>query len=151
VPAASSCLLPLQGYHYLYFELSIRVSRVSVRGRVRADFIMPLGLGGVKLGFVRKPSLAMDLESTVTLGLVPVPLQDQIADLVRSLVDDWLVDNLVEPNTMHFRTVDRAALRRSRLAGEAGDDDADSRRAVDDDVERAVLAALTHRLTTLAE
>ncbi|KAJ1625986.1 hypothetical protein T492DRAFT_843540 [Pavlovales sp. CCMP2436] len=54
----------VEGYHYIYFEVTMRISHVSVKGTVKADFLKPLGLGGVRLSFLRKPALAMDLEST---------------------------------------------------------------------------------------
>lgn len=136
----------------------MRISRVSVKGQVRADFLMPLGLGGVKLGFVRKPKLAMDLESTVSLGLVPVPVQDQIADIVRELMDDWLVQNVVEPNSMIFRPAPVPTQAVATCRGDGGKaTSASGDRAppetlpsgpVDDEMERAVLAALTHRMTS---
>lgn len=140
----------------------MRISRVSVKGQVRANFHLPLGLGGVELGFVRKPKLAMDLESTVSLGLVPVPVQDQIADIVRELMDNWLVQNVVEPNSMLFLPAPLPApsggVRRSEsikalpTTGEASSDSLSGSALmsapVDDEVERAVLAALTHRMTT---
>jgi hypothetical protein len=115
---------------------------------------MPLGLGGVTLCFVRKPALAMDLESTVSLGLVPVPVQDQIADIVRTLMDDWVSQQLVAPNSMHFRpgpTGKPPAFSRSRsnsssVASRHAGTAPEEGPPVDDEVERAVLAALTHRL-----
>jgi hypothetical protein len=120
----------------------VRVSSVSVKGLIAADFVPPLGLGGVKLRFVHKPKLAMDLESTVNIGLVPVPIQDQIADIVRSLVDDWLVQNLVSPNLMHFKPDPTPSPTHASGGGLK-----EGSLPIDDEVERAVLAALTHRLT----
>mgnify|MGYP003683615795 CR=1 FL=1 len=103
---------------------------------------------------MRKPKLAMDLESTVSLGLVPVPVQDQIADIVRELMDDWLVQNVVEPKSMLFLPAPNPAHPGGAGRADAGKAGAASCSSevsvrptahVDDEVERAVLAALTHR------
>jgi len=163
--------LQVEGLHYLYFELGMRVRGLKLTGRLRVDLVSPLGQGGVKLGFVKYPKVGMDLETSVSLGFVPVPIQDQIADIVRAQMDDWLVKHIVMPRAMHFKPFGSSTpappstARTSTFRGEgsasthdlgphimrkescASLNGSDGAYDVDDEMERAVLAALTHRMT----
>lgn len=146
----------VEGYHYLYFELSVRVTKLKLAGRLMVDFVQPLGVGGVRIGFADFPSVSMDLESEVNLGFVPVPIQDQIADIVRVQIDNWLTENVVAPRVMHFSPFGGTQTESVNTAGDcesvapstpmsrAGGDGAED---VDEDVQKAIVAAMTHRMT----
>jgi len=169
----------LEGLHYLYFELSLRASRVRIEGRVRVELVAPLGAGGMRVAFEHFPDVSMELESTVSLGFVPVPVQDQIADLVRGQMRDWIAGHVVAPAALHISPTgkpvastfgsgpDPGALVRLRssqsansvaslprdaptiaeepspVRSKSGGDELDP---PDDEVQRAVIAALNHRM-----
>lgn len=90
----------LEGWHYIPFSLSIRVSGIAIDGRFNLKMSPRLDYFWVSFG--KDIKLDMNVEVEVTWGIVNMPLQATIERMVRTGLDDWLRTSLIEPNSMRF-------------------------------------------------
>lgn len=120
----------LEGWHYIPFSLSIRVSGITIDGRFSLK-LSPL-LDYFWVSFGKDIQLDMNVEVEVTWGIVNMPLQATIEKMVRTGLDDWLRTSLIEPNSMRFTGIP--------LKGERG--------VTDEDVQKATVAAEQAMLRT---
>lgn len=75
------------------FNAVTRCSAIHVSGRLRAAFSPDLT--ALRVAFVDTPHLAMSVRSRVGWGAVPLPVRQQIEQVVRNQLRDFVSDTLV--------------------------------------------------------
>ncbi|GAB5363424.1 hypothetical protein AAMO2058_000881800 [Amorphochlora amoebiformis] len=93
----------VEGSHYLSFTLNIEIHKLKVNGM----FILSCAkdLSSVAICFPEMPSVSLQIDTTIALGILPIPLsimQQSIASRVKEAFLGWLKRSLVHPNTMAF-------------------------------------------------
>lgn len=66
----------------------VRVSNIHVRGVMRTAFSSDLS--AVRVSFATPPELRMDVDTSVEWGVVPVPVQESIDEMVRQQVASFI-------------------------------------------------------------
>ena len=95
---AWSCELALDGRQMISFSTVVRVSGVRVAGRLGLSFSSDMRRLGIR--FLEKPVLDVRVACHVTLGQVPLPIQNQLSSLIHDEAMKWIATNLVAPNEL---------------------------------------------------
>lgn len=90
----------LGGRHYVPFTLSLRVSNIRVKGQLSLTLLSSLHYFWVS--FNKDIEFDMTIEVDLLVGLLSVPLQATVEELVRKGFNEWLRNSLVEPNRMRI-------------------------------------------------
>eukprot|EP00040_Diaphanoeca_grandis_P018328 m.96352 g.96352 ORF g.96352 m.96352 type:complete len:364 (+) comp26888_c0_seq5:248-1339(+) len=90
----------LGGRHYVPFTLSLRVSNIRVQGQFSLKLLSSLHYFWVSFNKDIKVEMSIDVDLVV--GILSVPLQATVEELVRKGFDEWLRNSLVEPNRMRI-------------------------------------------------
>lgn len=92
----------------LGFNSLTRVSGIQLKGELRCAFSDDLT--SLRISFVTKPLLEMDIESSVGWGAVPIPVREQIEGMVRVEIEHFVKSRLTGDESMVI------VLRRKALA-----------------------------------
>lgn len=91
----------VDGSQYLAFTLMVRISDFRVSGRLK--FRASSDLSELGMQFVALPKLRLKVETSVSWGSVPLPLQTYIETVVQDEFQRWMVDNVVSPHELVLR------------------------------------------------
>jgi len=93
----------VEGSHYLSFTLQIKIQKLQVKGSFHLNCAKDLS--SVRIWFDDVPNIDLQIQTTIALGILPIPLsilQESIATRVRLAFLAWLKRSLVQPNSMAF-------------------------------------------------
>jgi len=93
----------VEGSHYLSFTLNILIRKLSVKGEFNLECAKDLTT--VTIWFNELPTIDLQIQTTIVLGILPIPLsimQETLASKIRTAFIGWLKDNLVYPNSLQF-------------------------------------------------
>lgn len=82
----------------LGFNSLARVSGIHLKGQLRCAFSKDLT--SLRISFVEKPLLDMDIESSVGWGAVPIPVREQIEVMVRDEIEQFVERRLTGDESM---------------------------------------------------
>lgn len=82
----------------LGFNSLTRVSGIHLKGELRCAFSRDLT--SLRISFVTKPLLEMDIESSVGWGAVPIPVREQIEAMVRVEIEHFVESRLTGDESM---------------------------------------------------
>ena len=80
------------------FKLIVRVTAMSLKGVI--SLTLPNDLAFVVFSFHEMPKLQMTMDTTVSLGSVPMPLQRGASALIRAEIKKWLSNTAVAPHSL---------------------------------------------------
>ncbi|CAN8064999.1 unnamed protein product [Agarophyton chilense] len=87
------------GYRWgLSFNCLTKVTGIYLNGMIRCSFSDDMT--SLRIGFPQKPILDMTVESSVGWGAVPIPVREQIENLVRSEIELFVQNRLTGDNDM---------------------------------------------------
>ncbi|KAI0564260.1 hypothetical protein FGB62_28g230 [Gracilaria domingensis] len=87
------------GYRWgLSFNCLTKVTGIYLNGMIRCSFSKDMT--SLRIGFPQKPILDMTVESSVGWGAVPIPVREQIENLVRSEIEQFVQTRLTGANDM---------------------------------------------------
>ncbi|KAJ1447169.1 hypothetical protein M885DRAFT_624615 [Pelagophyceae sp. CCMP2097] len=118
-----SCKVCVDGRQFVFFTTVLRVSEAQIGGALKLAFSPDLS--SVSIRFVDEPEIDLNVACNVALGTVPLPLQAQLSELIKSSARKWITNNLVAPNDFRIHLADR------------------KKDLSDDDVAKATKAAMT--------
>lgn len=72
----------------LAFNCLANISAISLRGHIQCSFSPDLT--ALRIRFVEKPSLNMLVETTVGFGIVPLPVQESIQEIIRDRIKEFV-------------------------------------------------------------
>lgn len=90
--------LCLEGRQIVPFKLLVRVGSIRVSGELRVSF--GTELMRTLLSFNQMPSFDMHIDSQVSLGSVPMPLQRGASALIRHELRKWIEKRAVAPHAL---------------------------------------------------
>ena len=73
----------------------VRVKQLRLRGELLASF--PSDLAYTIFSFTEFPEVNFEVDSDVSLGSVPMPLQRAVAKIMRSELHKWMASRVVAP------------------------------------------------------
>lgn len=82
----------------LGFNVLTRVSSISLKGVIRCSFSEDLT--ALRVSFRETPALLMSIESSVGWGVVPIPVREQIENLVRVEIERFVEQRLTGEENM---------------------------------------------------
>lgn len=82
----------------LAFNCHATVSAISLRGRVQCSFSNDLT--AMRIRFIDKPLLNLDVDTSVGWGPVPLPVRESIARLIREKIEQFLDGRLCNEDGM---------------------------------------------------
>ena len=100
-PTSWKIELCLEGRQILPFKLLVRVGHLRIKGELRLS--LPNDLMSVLLSFNSMPAFDMSIDSEVSLGSVPMPLQRGASALIRHELRKWLEKKAVAPHAMRIK------------------------------------------------
>ena len=83
------------------FKLLVRVGSIQMKGELRLSF--PPDLMHTLISFNAMPDFDMSIDSDVSLGSVPMPLQRGASALIRYELRKWLAHKAVAPHAMKIK------------------------------------------------
>lgn len=83
------------------FKLLVRVGGIRVRGELRLS--CDSDLSDTLLSFTTMPKFDMSIDSEVSLGSVPMPLQRGASALIRHELRKWIANKAVAPHAMRLK------------------------------------------------
>ena len=83
------------------FKLLVRVGQIRMRGEMRVSF--PPDLMHTLISFNTMPTFDMSIDSEVSLGSVPMPLQRGVSALLRYELRKWMQNKAVAPYAMKIK------------------------------------------------
>ena len=87
----------------LPFKLLVRVGAIRMRGEVRLSFPPEHMLMHTLLSFNQMPNFDMSIDSEVSLGMVPMPLQRGASALIRHELRKWMKNKAVAPHAIRLK------------------------------------------------
>merc|ERR1740117_349116 len=88
---------------YLPFKLKIEIHEIRIAGILGLTF--DPGLMNVEVGFSEKPQIDLRVDVDVTFGIVSMPFQSLVQDQIRKGLDEFLLNNLIQPQRTKFKVL----------------------------------------------
>jgi hypothetical protein len=70
-------------------KVHVHVTDIRIAGRIRCS--LPVDLSSVRIGFTRKPIMHVQIDTSIELGSVPVPLHTAIDTEIRHQISNFVV------------------------------------------------------------
>lgn len=84
----------------LSFQALTTIRKIEISGKLRCAFSSDIT--AIRISFIEEPQLDMEIIADVGWGIVPLPVQQQIDQVVRAEMKKFLIDTLVGDNSTVF-------------------------------------------------